>query len=584
MAANSVSDPAPGARLVIKTSNCGDIDIELWTKQAPLASRSFIQHALDGYYDGTSFHRLVPGFILQGGDPTGSGYGGEAAYDGMDDEAFGEDYSFPVETHSRIKFTRRGLLGMAASEDSGRCRSQFFFTLGTQGAPELNGNMTCFGRVAAGDSIYNVVKMGDAQITEGTERPIYPTKITSIEVLDDPFNLSQRRKRVPTQASSTLPAKRKVKHKAPKAKPTALSFAISEDEDTNFIIPAKKPKRAVHPAPRSGMPGSDSIPPVGDLTARDISPEADQPDRSSIETGPAREAAGQVAPEPNASRIGKSKIPLEPQAIPAAPKTTSITDINAEIAHLKKRLRSDVRSLIAPSSSPPKSRQNGDSLLERMIGGTGETSRGRKRGAMDSSRLHESDSGRKAEESKSLAALIAFKQRLDDYAPKGKAKQAILMGERGEYDVPAGTTGDGGEIGPAAMAKASDTDAFNEEPLCDLHFIPISACESCKKADLLDEQNATHNPRTSGDDENEDEKDWIFHRLRFAKDQRGKDLEWKKQRDYEDGLITMEGNEQGGRKQGKKGGELAGKGSWQQRRRKQEGESGGEGRHKIVRL
>ena len=60
----------------------GEIDIELWTKEAPLASRNFIQHCLEGYYLNTTFHRLIPGFMIQGGDPTGTGMGGDSIYNG----------------------------------------------------------------------------------------------------------------------------------------------------------------------------------------------------------------------------------------------------------------------------------------------------------------------------------------------------------------------------------------------------------------------------------------------------------------------------------------------------------------------
>lgn len=58
----------------------GDIDLELWTKETPKACRNFIQHCMDGYYNGTIFHRVVKGFIVQGGDPTGTGEGGESIY------------------------------------------------------------------------------------------------------------------------------------------------------------------------------------------------------------------------------------------------------------------------------------------------------------------------------------------------------------------------------------------------------------------------------------------------------------------------------------------------------------------------
>lgn len=61
-------------------TTAGDIEIELWTKEAPLACRNFIQLCMENYYKGTVFHRLVKNFILQGGDPTGTGTGGESIW------------------------------------------------------------------------------------------------------------------------------------------------------------------------------------------------------------------------------------------------------------------------------------------------------------------------------------------------------------------------------------------------------------------------------------------------------------------------------------------------------------------------
>lgn len=61
-------------------TSVGDIDVELWSKEAPKACRNFVQLCMGGYYNGTIFHRLVPDFIVQGGDPTGTGHGGESVY------------------------------------------------------------------------------------------------------------------------------------------------------------------------------------------------------------------------------------------------------------------------------------------------------------------------------------------------------------------------------------------------------------------------------------------------------------------------------------------------------------------------
>src|ERR1700760_2867665 len=102
-------EPQPTAKVVLNTTS-GDITLELWAQQTPLTSRNFLQHCLDGYYDGTIFHRLVPGFILQGGDPTGTGSGGESIYDGG---AFSEPREnggiWPMEDRKGRNFGERGV-------------------------------------------------------------------------------------------------------------------------------------------------------------------------------------------------------------------------------------------------------------------------------------------------------------------------------------------------------------------------------------------------------------------------------------------------------------------------------------------
>lgn len=65
---------------VLLITSAGDLDIELWSKEAPKACRNFIQLCMEGYYNGTVFHRVVKDFIVQGGDPTGTGMGGESIY------------------------------------------------------------------------------------------------------------------------------------------------------------------------------------------------------------------------------------------------------------------------------------------------------------------------------------------------------------------------------------------------------------------------------------------------------------------------------------------------------------------------
>uniref|UniRef100_A0A2K5BV01 Spliceosome-associated protein CWC27 homolog n=1 Tax=Aotus nancymaae TaxID=37293 RepID=A0A2K5BV01_AOTNA len=167
-----IQEPPTNGKVLLKTT-AGDIDIELWSKEAPKACRNFIQLCLEAYYDNTIFHRVVPGFIVQGGDPTGTGTGGESIYGAP----------FKDEFHSRLRFNRRGLVAMAnaGSHDNG---SQFFFTLGR--ADELNNKHTIFGKVT-GDTVYNMLRLSEVDIDD-EERPHNPHKIKSCEVLFNPFD------------------------------------------------------------------------------------------------------------------------------------------------------------------------------------------------------------------------------------------------------------------------------------------------------------------------------------------------------------------------------------------------------------
>ncbi|XP_023338706.1 peptidyl-prolyl cis-trans isomerase CWC27 homolog [Eurytemora carolleeae] len=166
-----VQEPPCEGKVCLETS-VGDIDIELWSKECPKACRNFIQLCLEGYYDRTKFFRVVPDFIVQGGDPTNTGTGGESIW----------GKPFKDEFHSRLRMVRRGLLAMAnaGKDDNG---SQFFFTLAA--TKELQNKHTIFGKVA-GDTIYNMIRLGEGHIEDG-DRPKYPHKIIKTRVLINPF-------------------------------------------------------------------------------------------------------------------------------------------------------------------------------------------------------------------------------------------------------------------------------------------------------------------------------------------------------------------------------------------------------------
>uniref|UniRef100_A0A2S2NC78 Peptidyl-prolyl cis-trans isomerase n=2 Tax=Aphidini TaxID=33387 RepID=A0A2S2NC78_SCHGA len=166
-----IQEPPTSGKVVLKTS-FGDIEIELWSREAPKACRNFVQLCIEGYYDGVLFHRIVKGFIAQGGDPTGTGAGGESIY----------GHPFKDEIHSRLRFNRRGLVAMAnaGKDDNG---SQFFFTLGS--TPELQSKHTIFGKVA-GDTIFNLTKLNET-LVDTEDKPVYDQKILKTIVLNNPF-------------------------------------------------------------------------------------------------------------------------------------------------------------------------------------------------------------------------------------------------------------------------------------------------------------------------------------------------------------------------------------------------------------
>ncbi|MCS7039854.1 MAG: peptidylprolyl isomerase, partial [Caldilineales bacterium] len=131
-----VIEPGKIYQAVLKTAK-GDIVIELYADKAPRTVNNFVFLAREGFYDNTTFHRVIDGFMAQGGDPTGTGSGGPG-------------YTFPDEIVPDLVFDRRGLLAMANAGPNTN-GSQFFITFGP--TPWLNGAHTIFGEVIQGDEV-----------------------------------------------------------------------------------------------------------------------------------------------------------------------------------------------------------------------------------------------------------------------------------------------------------------------------------------------------------------------------------------------------------------------------------------------
>ncbi len=153
--------------VTLKTTQ-GDIKLKLFPKIAPKACENFVKLVEKGYYNGIIFHRVIKDFMIQGGDPTGSGCGGNSIW----------GHPFEDEFDANVGFDRQGLLAMANAGPSTN-GSQFFIT--TVPTPWLHMHHTIFGEVVEG---YEVVKKIENCETGFMDRPVQEQKIISAEVSD----------------------------------------------------------------------------------------------------------------------------------------------------------------------------------------------------------------------------------------------------------------------------------------------------------------------------------------------------------------------------------------------------------------
>jgi cyclophilin family peptidyl-prolyl cis-trans isomerase len=123
----------------------GAFDVELFAADAPLTVENFVNLARAGFYDGTTFHRVIPGFMAQGGDPTGTGRGGPG-------------YQFSDELSPARRHDAAGVLSMANAGPNTN-GSQFFITFGP--TPHLDGKHAVFGRVTSGMDVVNALRERD---------------------------------------------------------------------------------------------------------------------------------------------------------------------------------------------------------------------------------------------------------------------------------------------------------------------------------------------------------------------------------------------------------------------------------------
>ncbi len=131
----------------IISTNKGDMHIEFYDEAAPGTVQNFVKLSKEGFYDGLTFHRVIPSFVIQGGDPIGDGTGGPG-------------YSIKCETQGDKQYHDRGVLSMAhAGKDTGG--SQFFICHNRENTAHLDGVHTCFGRVTEGLDVLDAIQQGD---------------------------------------------------------------------------------------------------------------------------------------------------------------------------------------------------------------------------------------------------------------------------------------------------------------------------------------------------------------------------------------------------------------------------------------
>ncbi len=148
---SKTSDPMPTGQVLSKNrfavieTDKGTIKAELYEDRAPITTRNFIRLSESGFYDGLTFHRYEPGFVIQGGDPRGDGTGGSSQ-------------TIPLEIVPELKHVK-GALAMARTSDPDSATSQFYITLAP--TPFLDGSYAVLGKVVSGMDVVEQLRAGD---------------------------------------------------------------------------------------------------------------------------------------------------------------------------------------------------------------------------------------------------------------------------------------------------------------------------------------------------------------------------------------------------------------------------------------
>ncbi|KAI9845453.1 MAG: Peptidyl-prolyl isomerase cwc27, partial [Pleopsidium flavum] len=374
-----------------------------------------------------------------------------------------------------------------------------------------------FGRVV-GDTIYNLMKMGEAELVgEGSERPLYPAKVTGTEILVNPFEDMVRRE---IKARPAVESRRELKKKpTKKAGKALLSFGGDEGDETELSPVVKKAK--FNPKLVS-VDGTSN----GAFDDHDPAPKSKlNKAAKSLRQYPSKSPSPPQQPDPNTQLpIRNAELPSRSPStspVPAAlGRVSSLLDkTNAQIAELKASMKRTIAT--APADS---TRQK--STLEQMIPEGSTRGRKRKYGA----------NGNMGDDKEAISILNEFRAKLDRAPPESRPPASpvgVLQSDQNEK----AAVNDNGinnstPTNTNTNANAEDNDDEGEVHLCDLHF--IANCQSCQAWD----KRAFNG---GADPEDDDDRGWMAHALSFEKDRLGKDLTWKRKNEEE--LVVIDPRE-----------------------------------------
>lgn len=171
----SAQAPTGNTKLVkMEIENYGDVTIELYEDVAPKTVENFLNLVEEGFYDGLTFHRIIDGFMVQGGDPEGTGFGG------AENTIVGEFSNNGFQNDLKHE---EGVISMARSNDPDSASSQFFIMVAS--APHLDGNYAAFGKVIEGmDLIHQIAKDARPIDNNGTILPEEQPVMKSIKIIE----------------------------------------------------------------------------------------------------------------------------------------------------------------------------------------------------------------------------------------------------------------------------------------------------------------------------------------------------------------------------------------------------------------